>query len=305
LKRYILMALPLMIGQSITVVDEQFVRIFGSLAGVGAISWLSYARRIMMVPVSVVAQAAGTASYPFLADLFSKNDLPGFYRTISSALQNVLTLLIPLSAWMILFAEPVIRLIFQQGRFDASDTAQTARLLGVLLVCVPCWGYQQVLGRAFYSKLDTLSPAVLGTSVTVLSIPLFYLLTRDLGAMGTALASSVSLFAYCAALTLWWKMRAGGAIFVGLPSGAGKVVALTAVCLLPAWVLGKAQPFDPNLSPCLAAFSTIIFGGLSFGVIFAVLSGRFIPELAGPFLGRIGPMGERLLRRGNGLKRAS
>ena len=47
--------------------DEQFVRIFGSMAGEGAVSLLSYARRIMLVPVGVVAQAAGVASFPFLA----------------------------------------------------------------------------------------------------------------------------------------------------------------------------------------------------------------------------------------------
>jgi len=35
---------------------------------------------------------------------------------------------------------------------------------------------------------------------------------------------------------------------------------------------------------------------LSFGVIFALLSGYFIPELARPFLERIGPIGTRLLR---------
>jgi len=134
LKKYFLVALPLMIGQSITVVDEQFVRIFGSLAGVGAISWLSYARRIMMVPVSVVAQAAGVASYPFMAELFVKNDLYRFNKKINSALQNVMTLLFPLSIWMILAAEPTIRLIFQQGRFGVSDTANTARLLQVLAV---------------------------------------------------------------------------------------------------------------------------------------------------------------------------
>jgi putative peptidoglycan lipid II flippase len=285
-----------MIGQSITVVDEQFVRIFGSLAGVGAISWLSYARRIMMVPVSVVAQAAGMASYPFLAELFSKDDLSGFYRTINSALQNVLTLLIPLSIWMIFAAEPIIRLIFQQGRFGAYDTAHTARLLEILLICVPCWGYQQVLGRAFYSKLDTLSPAVLGTSVTILAIPFFYLLTAHFGATGVACASSASLFFYCVALTLWWKIRSGGAVFAGLLPGAAKVALVSAISILPAWAAGKANPVNPNISPCLAALSTIVLAGSCFGVIFAVLSGYFIPDLAKPFLDRTGPIGRRLKR---------
>lgn len=63
--RFLLLALPFMIGQSVVVLDEQFVRVFGSMAGEGAVSLLNYARRIMMVPVGVVAQAAGVASFPF------------------------------------------------------------------------------------------------------------------------------------------------------------------------------------------------------------------------------------------------
>ncbi|SPF39387.1 Integral membrane protein MviN [Syntrophobacter sp. SbD1] len=300
LKKYFLVALPLMIGQSITVLDEQFVRIFGSLAGVGAISWLSYARQTMMVPVSVVAQAAGMASYPFLAELFVKGDLSKFNRTINSALQNVLTLLIPISIWMILVAEPTIRLIFQQGRFGFSDTSNTARLLVVLLVCVPCWGYQQVLGRAFYSKLDTLSPAVMGTAVTLLMVPVYYLLTIYAGPLGVAAASVASLFFYSVAMTVWWKYRSGGAVFAGLPAGTGKVLVVSMVSILPAWALGKANPFDPHFSPCMAAFAEIILSGMCFGVIFALLFAYFIPELAKPFLERIGPIGRRLIRDGSG-----
>jgi putative peptidoglycan lipid II flippase len=296
LKKYILVALPLMIGQSITVVDEQFIRIFGSLAGVGAISWLSYARRIMMVPVSVVAQAAGVASYPFMAELIAKNDLSRFYRTVNAALQNVMTLLVPLSIWMILVAEPTIRLIFQQGRFGVSDTAHTARLLQILLICVPCWGYQQVLGRAFYSRLDTLTPAVLGTTVTLLMIPVFYWLTIRTGALGVACASVASLFCYSAAMTFRWEARFGAAAFAGLLSGTGKVLIVCLASVVPAWASGKAVPFDPHFSPYLAAFSQIMLSGVCFGVIFAFVSGYFIPDLARPFLERTGPIGRRLLR---------
>ena len=296
LKKYFLVALPLMIGQSITVLDEQFMRIFGSFAEVGAISWLSYARRITMVPVSVVAQAAGMASYPFMADLYVKGDLPRLYRTIKSALQNVLTLLIPFSAWLILVAHPTIRLIFQQGRFGVSDTANTARLLQMLLVCVPCWGFQQVLGRAFYAKLDTLSPAVLGTVVTVLAIPLYYLLAVHVGAAGVACASVSSLLLYTAAMSAWWMKRSGGEAFRGLLPETGKILVVTCVSLVPAWAAGKASPFDPHLSPYLGAFFEIVLSGFVFGVVFAILSARFTPELARPFLDRIGPVGKRLLR---------
>lgn len=296
LKKYFLTALPLMIGQSITVVDEQFVRIFGSLAGAGAISWLSYARRIMLVPVSVVAQAAGVASYPFLAELFMKKDFSRFFKTINSALQNVLTLLVPLSIWMILVAEPTVRLIFQQGRFGPSDTAQTAHLLRILLLCVACWGYQQVLGRAFYARLDTLTPAVLGTAVTIASIPVFYMLADRIGAAGVAAASAASLAGYSGVLTLWWKRKMGGEAFSGLFSGTAKVLGLSLVAVVPAWAGGRVRVFDPQGLPLLSALFEIVSSGLCFALFFAALSGYFIPELVRPYLERTGPLGRRLLR---------
>ncbi len=296
LKRYFLVALPLMIGQSITVLDQQFMRVFGSYAEVGAVSRLSYARRIMMVPVSVVAQAAGMASFPFMADLYVKKELPRLYRTIKTAMQNIMTLLIPVTAWMILAAEPTIRLIFQQGRFGAVDTAMTARLLQVLLVSVPFWGFQQVLSRGFYAKLDTLTPAVLGTIVTVLVIPVFYLLAIHTGAIGVAWASVSALVIYTAAMAAWWRMKAGGEAFEGLLSGTGKLVLLSCVSALPAWAAGKASPFDPHISPYLAAVWELVLGGSSFGIVFALLCARFIPDLAKPFLDRTGPIGRMLLR---------
>lgn len=295
LKKYFLVALPLMIGQSITVFDEQFIRIFGSLSGVGAISWLSYARRIMMVPVSVVAQAAGVASYPFLAELFVKKEFPRFYGTVNSALQNVITLLVPLSVWMMLIAEPTIRLIFQQGRFGAVDTATTARLLQVLLMCVFCWGYQQVLARGYYARLDTLTPAVIGTCMTILMIPVFYMLTARLGAIGVACASAGSIFLYSAALTFRWKSKFGTAAFSGLLSGGGKVLLLSGLSVLPALAAGKMNPFDTGSSPYFSALYEIILSGTVFGIAFALLSAYFIPDLARPFLERFGPVGRRLL----------
>jgi hypothetical protein len=71
---------------------------------------------------------------------------------------------------------------------------------------------------------------------------------------------------------------------------------VSAVSVVPAWAAGKAVPFDPDFSPYLAALSEIILSGLCFGVIFALLSAYFIPELARPFLDRTGPIGRRLLR---------
>ncbi|NIR35460.1 MAG: murein biosynthesis integral membrane protein MurJ, partial [Actinobacteria bacterium] len=71
LGEYLKIALPLMIGQSIVVLDETFMSVFGNRVGDGAQTHLQYARRTMLVPVGAIAQAAGVAAYPTLARLFA------------------------------------------------------------------------------------------------------------------------------------------------------------------------------------------------------------------------------------------
>jgi len=296
LKRFILLALPLMLGQSIVVLDEQLVRVFGSLAGVGAISWLSYARRIMLVPVGVVAQAAGVASFPFLAELFAKKDYSQFYKTLNNALRGVITLLIPLSLWMMIVANPTITLIFQQGHFGPADTRQTAILLQILLVVVFCWGFQQVLGRGFYARQDTLTPAILGTLVMLISIPLFYFLTRRFEAVGVAAASAASIALYTLALTLWWLHRFGKETFARLGTDSLKVTAVSlAACTPAAFITSFPLPVWEG-QPYLQAFYLITASGFAFSATFLLLAGRFIPSMIVPFAGKLGPLACRFMK---------
>ena len=70
--RYLLVAAPLMFGQSLLTVDEWYQRWFGALLGAGAVSYLSYARRLMQVPVAVVGQAIAAAALPTLSRLFAE-----------------------------------------------------------------------------------------------------------------------------------------------------------------------------------------------------------------------------------------
>lgn len=293
LKRFLLLALPLMLGQSVVVLDEQLLRVFGSLAGPGAISWLSYARRLMMVPVGVVAQAAGVASYPFLAELFARRDYGRVQETLGTALRNVLAVLIPLSAWLMVVAEPVVRLIFQQGRFGPGDAEQTARVLQILLAAVFCWGLHQLVSRGFYASRDTLSPAVIGTAATAVCVPLYWLLARRLHAPGVAAASTVSVVLYTAALCGWWRRRFGGGALAGLWGVGVRLTAITAAAAAPAVLVVRLERSLGRHS-YLGAAAAIAAAGAVFGVVFAVLAARWAPWVVRPFLERAARLGRRL-----------
>lgn len=287
LKRFFRLALPLMIGQSVVVLDEQLIRVFGSLAGSGAISRLNYARRIMLVPVGVVAQAAGVASYPFLAERIARGDRPGFDRTLNSALRNTLVLIVPVSVWMALAAKPTMLLIFQQGRFAAADTADSAWLLVIFLSAVAAWAVQQIIGRGFYAVQDTVTPAVIGTLATLAALPVYYLASQTWQAAGVALASALAVTLYALALGLRWRYRHGGGAFTGLGRDLARVLALSAAAALGCVPVLYLLPMDPSGAPYLVAFAQMTASAAVFGSILIAASLRFCPDLVQPFIDQV------------------
>ncbi|MDR2696234.1 MAG: murein biosynthesis integral membrane protein MurJ [Deltaproteobacteria bacterium] len=281
MKRFLSIALPLMLGQSVVMLSEQFVRIFGSLAGEGAVSLLSYARRIAQVPVGIVAQAAGVASYPFLARLLAQGDREAFDHTLRAALQGSLVVIIPLSAWMAAAAGPTLGFIFQGGRFGAEHTLASTPLLQIMLLAVPLWAIQQIVGRAFYAHGDTLTPALSGSAVTLASLPFFFWAAPRFGAAGVAWVTFAGVLAYALLILGIWLRRQGGTALSGIGRASLKCLVLSVPPCLCSWRSIFAVDFSA-LPSALAALGQIAVSLAVFVPLYLVLLRCFAPELLDP-----------------------
>jgi putative peptidoglycan lipid II flippase len=273
MKKFLLMALPLMIGQSVVVLDEQFVRIFGSMAGDGAVSLLNYARRIMMVPVGVVAQAAGVASFPFLAALAAKGDMEHFRSTLNRTMKNSMMIAVPVAAWMITASGPVLGFIFEGGSFASSHTSGAAPLLQIMLLAVPFWLLQQVTGRAFYAMQDTVTPAIVGTVATLLAVPGYVVLIPLMGAKGVALVTTLSIALYAVALLFIACRRWAKGAFEGVWITAWRSVLLS----MPGCGLMLAVMYDgfrllEGLPMLAQQFLVLAVGGTLYVISWLLLS---------------------------------
>lgn len=278
LKKFILLALPLMLGQSIVVLDEQFIRIFGSMGPEGSVSLLNYARRLMMVPVGVVAQAAGVASYPFLASLAAKGDNKGFDGTMNRSLLTAMAVILPLSFWMMAASGPIIRLIYQQGRFDPAMSAEASMLLVIMLCGVGFWTVQQILGRGFYAQENTITPVLAGTAGTALGLPLYFILGGWLSTPGVALAGVLSVALYTAVLAGFWMHRLGDGALRSLGRRCFALVALGAPCALLAYGGVHAADMLLPLAPLGAACLGIVLSGLLFAGPYLLLCRLLTPR---------------------------
>ena len=287
MKRFLLLALPLMLGQSVVVLDEQFVRIFGSMAGEGAVSLLNYARRIMLVPVGVVAQAAGVASYPFLAALMAKGEEARFNSTLGAALRGSLLVILPLTGLLFALAEPVLGVIFEGGRFGAAHTQATAPLLRAMLLAVPFWAVQQVMGRAFYARQNTLTPALVGTAATLVIVPAYIPAVDLFGALGVAALTTLSLVLYTLWLCARWHSRHGGAPFAGLGRQTTACLGLTLLCTGTAYAASHLVTLPPLFSqPLVQSLANhglrLGLGTLAFALPYLALARGLMPALLKP-----------------------
>lgn len=230
LKEYLLIAFPLMIGQSIVVLDETFMRVFGQFVSEGAATELNYARRTMLVPVGVVAQAAGVAAYPFLARLFAEGRMYEMKNTVDKTLRYVLILSMMATALVAAMTIPIVRSLFERGKFSAESTIGTAEALFFYALAIPVWGGLQILNRAFYARREMWTPVIVGSAATVAAVPLYVILQSSFGLRGIALASTLALTIYTGILAaVWYDDTDGSRRIRRLASDVGRAVPLAVI----------------------------------------------------------------------------
>ena len=210
LRRYLWLALPLMLGLSLLTVDEWYDRWFGATLGAGTVAYLGFARRLMQAPVAVVGQAVATAALPTLSKLWSAGRRQELDATLLRTLRGTVGLAFVAGAACFAFAEPLVELIYRHGRFSSGDALRVASILTIMAYAVPGWVTQQVAVRAFYAREDTWRPMLLGSGVALAAIPLYLAMGRNLGAEGLAAAGALAVSAN-ALLTLAWARRRHGA----------------------------------------------------------------------------------------------
>ena len=205
---YFGLALPLMLGQSAVALDDFFPRVFGQFGDPGSLAGLNYARRVNMVPVGIIAQAAGVASYPFLARLVAEGKPAEMRATVVRAIRSSLVVAALASAATVALAVPGIQVAFQRGAFEPSDTREVAVLLAIYGLTIPLWAAHQVYTRGFYAQRRMWLPVGVGTAVTVAAVPLYWAMAVTVGARGVAWASVVVMVLYTAGIGWFWHREA-------------------------------------------------------------------------------------------------
>jgi putative peptidoglycan lipid II flippase len=197
-REWLRLSLPLMIGVSLVMSDRYIQQYFASVHE-GGITFITVAKFLFNAPFSVIGPAAGAASLPFFASMFQQRRMKDFSASVSRAVSRLFSVGMIVSAWMVALAAWLMDL-FRGGHFHNKDAATTTHLFVILAVTLAIWAVQGIYARAFYAASDTMTPAVTGTIITVLSVPMYAALFHALDLRGLAIASDIGIFAQTATL---------------------------------------------------------------------------------------------------------
>jgi len=206
LREWVGLSLPLIVGVSLVTADNWIIGYFAS-ASSGAVTLMTNARQLFTAPMAVLAQAAGAASMPFFASLWSQDRKYDFATEVADSVSRVAALGLLSASAMIALALPLVDLIFVGGRFTASDAHECAGYFAAFAISISLWSAQAIYARAFYAAGNTILPMAAGTVVTLASLPLYAALHHAFGVMGLAVASDIGIAVQTLALAFLLHKR--------------------------------------------------------------------------------------------------
>lgn len=156
------------------------------------VSYLYYADRINELPLAVIGIAVGTALLPMLSRQIREGNMVAAQHSQNRAIEMALLLSLPAAAALITIAEPIIRVMFERGRFTTLDTAQTYIALQAFAAGLPAFILVKVLSPAFYAHQDTKTPFKIALVCIFVNLCLNLILIWPLRHVGMALATTIA-----------------------------------------------------------------------------------------------------------------
>jgi putative peptidoglycan lipid II flippase len=181
---------PLLGGTLLGSLSPLVDQAFASVLGYGAVATLSYGNRLTALVMGIGTTSVGLIALPHFSDLAARAawaEMGTLLRRLATA---TFLLAVPASAVIIIFSEPLVRLLFQRGQFSVSDTLAVAPVQALYALQIPFHLAGIVGARALNALRKT--RAIMGIAVVnaLVNVVGDYVFMKLLGVPGIALSTS-------------------------------------------------------------------------------------------------------------------
>lgn len=176
---------PRAIDQGMNQINYAVEKSIGSALAAGSITSFTYANNLRNVPLTLIGAAITTAVFPRLAEQSADKSKTKLIESFVHTARLILFLSIPAAILSVVARGYIVRLLYGFGDAD------TANALGWFAASIVFTSLYFLISRVFYAMQDTKTPLFVSFASVALNIGLSYYLSRSMGIVGLALASSI------------------------------------------------------------------------------------------------------------------
>ncbi len=204
---------PRLIGLSINQIGYLVTFSISTLLGPRGVTIFSFAQQLAAIPVSLFAATISQAALPTLSEEQEKDkSLESFKKTFLTCLHQILFLVLPAAAILIVLRIPIVRLVYGSPKFDWFATVDTGRTLAFLGVALIFESATNIIVRGFYALHDSKTPVAIGVVTVIINVALAVLAipVLHLPIWGLALAMAITDALYATILMVFLYFKAHG-----------------------------------------------------------------------------------------------
>ncbi len=191
--QYVPMLAGSLLMGSTDLVDQSMAAILGP----GSVAALNYGKKFVRLVLGIGSLALSTAAFPYFSQMVAKRDWAGCRHTLKTYSRFIALGTVPITLGLILFSQPLVRVLFQRGAFTAQDTKVVSSVQAFLLLQIPFYILGN-LGVRLVSALKRNSWLMTIAAVnTVLNVVLNLVFMKYAGVAGIALSTSCVYLVSC------------------------------------------------------------------------------------------------------------
>ncbi len=270
LRRVLILMGPGTIGLAATQVNLVVNTKLAAGEGTGAVTWLDLAFRLMYLPIGLFGVSIATAVLPTVSRHVAAQDAKAARDTVSNGVSLMLMLNVPATVGLMVLAVPIVRVIFEHGRFTPFDTLQSAAALQFYAIGLIGYSVVRIASPTFYALGQNRTPVVVSIVTVLVNAALNITLVQYIGFRGLALGTSIAALFNAATLLVLMRRSLNGlneghllASFVRIlaASGVMGVAAWGADAALATWLPGDLLPVQIVRVGATIALAVVVLAG--------------------------------------------
>lgn len=192
IKRMIILIIPVIIGAGANSLNMIVDKNLASGLVSGSISALEYSQKIIVFANTAITTSIVSVIYPVMANRLNAGDKKGFLDYLSKSIVIISLFLLPIMMAFLLLRGDIINVFYSRGAFNKEAVLLTSAALLGYSIQLPFFGIRDMLNSSLFSMQKTKVTTINGVIGVCVNILLSIILSKYIGVLGIAIATSIS-----------------------------------------------------------------------------------------------------------------